>query len=77
MKYLLFHNSSFILSKISDHCYNFLEVICVFTADVPVQVCEQPTNGVTYFRAVTNASQLDSELIPYLPIFCNVLAQYV
>jgi len=37
---------------------------------VPVQLCAQPTNGITYFRAAINASHLTDELKRYLPLFC-------
>jgi len=32
---------------------------------VPVQLCAQPTNGITYFRAAINASHLTDELKRY------------
>ncbi|XP_070570362.1 presequence protease, mitochondrial-like isoform X2 [Ptychodera flava] len=40
---------------------------------VPVQLCEQPTNGVTYFRAVANLKKLPEELMAYVPLFCSVI----
>ncbi|KAJ8049766.1 Presequence protease, mitochondrial [Holothuria leucospilota] len=40
-----------------------------------VQCHEQPTNGVTYFRAVCPLRAADRILVPYLPLFCNVVTQ--
>ncbi|CAN8020357.1 unnamed protein product [Ixodes persulcatus] len=39
---------------------------------VKVQTTEQATNGVTYFRAVLNASQLTPALKRMIPLFCEV-----
>jgi len=41
---------------------------------VKIQVCEQPTNEVVYFRALVDVGDklIDSELIDYLPLFCDV-----
>lgn len=33
----------------------------------------QPTNGLTYFRAIASLNDLPSELQPYVPLFCNVM----
>eukprot|EP00794_Sanderia_malayensis_P000544 gene544-1199_t len=44
-------------------------------ANVPVQFCEQPTNGVTYFRAIADASSLPFSLKPYLPLFCSIITK--
>ncbi|CAF0838838.1 unnamed protein product [Adineta steineri] len=40
-----------------------------------VQLCEQPTNGITYFRCLLNTFDLSNELKPYLPLFVNVLTK--
>jgi len=37
---------------------------------VPLQLCLQPTNGITYFRSAINASHLSDDLKSYLPLFC-------
>ncbi|XP_063237499.1 presequence protease, mitochondrial [Bacillus rossius redtenbacheri] len=41
-------------------------------ASVPVQVCAQPTNGVSYFRGILNSSNLNDELKALVPLFCYV-----
>ncbi|CAF2720810.1 unnamed protein product [Rotaria sp. Silwood2] len=40
-----------------------------------VQLCEQPTNGITYFRCLLNTFELPNELKSYLPLFVNVLTK--
>ncbi|CAF0806826.1 unnamed protein product [Rotaria sp. Silwood1] len=40
-----------------------------------VQLCEQPTNGITYFRCLLNTFELSNELKSYLPLFVNVLTK--
>ncbi|XP_077997205.1 presequence protease, mitochondrial-like [Glandiceps talaboti] len=42
---------------------------------VPVQLCEQPTNGVSYFRAIASMNKLPRELLAYVPLFCNVVTK--
>ncbi|KAK3738451.1 hypothetical protein QZH41_017087, partial [Actinostola sp. cb2023] len=44
-------------------------------AGVPVQFSEQPTNGITYFRAISSISDIPDELKPYLPLFCFVVTK--
>lgn len=41
---------------------------------VNIQLCEQPTNEVVYFRAITNVGDKVRELglLDYLPLFCDV-----
>lgn len=41
---------------------------------VDMQLCEQPTNEVVYFRGISDISEKlsDNDLIDYLPIFCDV-----
>ncbi|XP_067127362.1 presequence protease, mitochondrial-like [Centruroides vittatus] len=43
--------------------------------ETPVQICEQPTNGIVYFYAVANAAQLSDNLKMYLPLFCNIISK--
>lgn len=42
---------------------------------VPVQYCEQPTNGMVYFRAMCNLNSLPEDLKIYVPLFCNVITK--
>jgi Zn-dependent M16 (insulinase) family peptidase len=42
--------------------------------NVPVQFRKTATNGVTYFKMITNMSTLPSELKIYLPLFCDVIS---
>lgn len=42
---------------------------------VPVQYCEQPTNGLVYFRAMCSLNTLPEELKPYVPLFCSVITK--
>ena len=51
--------------------------MCHSPGGVPVQLCAQPTNGVTYFRAVSDLGSLPAHLEPYVPLFCNVVTKYV
>jgi len=45
------------------------------SAGVPVQYCEQPTNGITYFRAISSITDIPDELRLYLPLFCHILTK--
>ncbi|BFZ21931.1 hypothetical protein BsWGS_24970 [Bradybaena similaris] len=38
-----------------------------------IQTCEQPTNGVTYLRMASNLQGLPEDLMPYVPLFCDVI----
>uniref|UniRef100_A0AAZ3RNE3 Presequence protease, mitochondrial n=1 Tax=Oncorhynchus tshawytscha TaxID=74940 RepID=A0AAZ3RNE3_ONCTS len=40
---------------------------------VPVQYCEQPTNGMVYFRAMCSLNTLPEDLKLYVPLFCSVI----
>ncbi|CAF0860772.1 unnamed protein product [Rotaria sordida] len=40
-----------------------------------VQLCEQPTNGIIYFRCLLNTFELPNELKSYLPLFINILTK--
>ncbi|XP_064201881.1 presequence protease, mitochondrial isoform X1 [Anguilla rostrata] len=42
---------------------------------VPVQYCEQPTNGMVYFRAMCSLNTLPEDLKEYVPLFCNVITK--
>jgi len=41
----------------------------------PLQVTNQPCNGVSYFRAMLPTSSLPASLVPLLPIFSSVLTK--
>uniref|UniRef100_A0A3P9Q126 Pitrilysin metalloproteinase 1 n=1 Tax=Poecilia reticulata TaxID=8081 RepID=A0A3P9Q126_POERE len=42
---------------------------------VPVQYCEQPTNGLVYFRAMCSLNTLPEDLRVYVPLFCSVITK--
>ncbi|XP_065809408.1 presequence protease, mitochondrial-like [Labrus bergylta] len=42
---------------------------------VPVQYCEQPTNGLVYFRAMCSLNTLPEDLRLYVPLFCSVVTK--
>lgn len=42
---------------------------------VPVQYCEQPTNGMVYFRAMCSLNTLPEDLRSYVPLFCSVITK--
>ncbi|XP_070700808.1 presequence protease, mitochondrial [Pempheris klunzingeri] len=42
---------------------------------IPVQYCEQPTNGLVYFRAMCSLNTLPEDLKLYVPLFCSVITQ--
>uniref|UniRef100_A0A674BUB9 Presequence protease, mitochondrial n=1 Tax=Salmo trutta TaxID=8032 RepID=A0A674BUB9_SALTR len=42
---------------------------------VPVQYCEQPTNGMVYFRAMCSLNSLPEDLRLYVPLFCSVITK--
>ncbi|KAJ9584249.1 hypothetical protein L9F63_021411 [Diploptera punctata] len=44
-------------------------------SSIPVQVCVQPTNGMTYLRVIINTSELSDELKELLPLFCQVVTK--
>ena len=54
----------------------FFKYFVSSTAGVPVQYCEQPTNGITYFRAISSISDIPEDLRVYLPLFCYILTRY-
>ncbi|XP_041468049.1 presequence protease, mitochondrial-like isoform X1 [Lytechinus variegatus] len=42
---------------------------------VHTQFCEQPINGITYFRALFTPDNIPDNLQIYLPLFCNVITK--
>ena len=62
------------VSDISDQ-YSPTLMDSLTLADTPVLVTSQPTNEVSYFRAMIDTSQLDEELKPLLPVFSMVLTK--
>lgn len=46
-----------------------------FIGDVPVQYCEQPTNGIVYFRAMCSLNSLPDDLKLYVPLFCSIITK--
>ena len=42
------------------------------TLEVEVFTCDQPTNGLSYFRTSLDARQLPADTTPLLPLFCSV-----
>ncbi|KAM9323323.1 presequence protease, mitochondrial [Pholidichthys leucotaenia] len=42
---------------------------------IPVQYCEQPTNGLVYFRAMCSLNTLPEDLRLYVPLFCSVITK--
>ena len=54
-----------------------LILFCSLVENVKVQTSRQPTNGVTYFRAIATTTSIPYILKPYLPLFCHVLTKYV
>ncbi|CAL1264212.1 unnamed protein product [Larinioides sclopetarius] len=52
-----------------------LQFISLRNGKVPLQICEQPTNEVTYFRALVDASGLSEEDIMLLPLFTSIVTQ--
>jgi len=48
----------------------------LLTGQVSMQLCSQPTNEVTYFRAVSSIVDLPPHLKPYVPLFCNIVTKY-
>lgn len=48
---------------------------CSFIENIHLQTTNQPTNGVTYFRAIATSSSIPYVLKPYLPLFCHVLTK--
>lgn len=53
----------------------YFKKIFLLKGNTYVQLCEQPTNGITYFRCLLNTFELPNELKPYLPLFVNILTK--
>lgn len=51
--------------------------VLIPTGGVPVQYCEQPTNGLVYFRAMCSLNTMPEELRLYVPLFCSVITKWV
>ncbi|XP_065837454.1 presequence protease, mitochondrial-like [Oscarella lobularis] len=51
------------------------DFVVVEPLGVPVHIFPQPTNGVTYFRAVSSLTSLSADLLPYVPLFCYVITK--
>lgn len=47
----------------------------VQAGQVPIQLCVQPTNGVSYLNMMSNMSDVPTDLKPYLPLFCEVITK--
>jgi len=63
--------------KVSDISSDYLgtSVDQLMICNTPVQVSVQPTNEVSYFRALIDTSSIPADLKPYLPIFTSVLTK--
>ena len=55
----------------------FVDVEHLNIHGVPVQTCAQPTNTIIYFNAIANldTNNLPHHLIPYLPLFSQVITK--
>lgn len=42
---------------------------------VPIQMCDQPTNGITYFSSVLDTQHVPDHLQPLIPLLCGVLTR--
>lgn len=47
----------------------------VSAGGVGVQLCEQPTNGLVYFRAVCTLNAIPEEFRLYIPLYCAILTK--
>jgi len=63
--------------RVADISSEYLGTVLDHTSicNTPVQVSAQPTNEVSYFRAMIDTSTLPPDLKPYLPIFTSVLTK--
>uniref|UniRef100_A0A4W6CEF6 Presequence protease, mitochondrial n=1 Tax=Lates calcarifer TaxID=8187 RepID=A0A4W6CEF6_LATCA len=59
----------------SDRKEIYEKVQCLLYYSVPVQYCEQPTNGLVYFRAMCSLNTLPEDLRLYVPLFCSVITR--
>jgi len=48
----------------------------LLAGQVSMQLCSQPTNEVTYFRAVSSIVNLPTHLKPYVSLFCDIVTKY-
>ena len=44
---------------------------------MPVQLDEQPTNGITYAAVLLDVSDLPDRLVPYLDLFADFITELV
>lgn len=51
------------------------EVQLCSVGGAPVQLCEQPTNGLVYYRALCSLNTLPEDLRPLVPLFCSVITK--
>lgn len=51
---------------------DFTSLIEADVCSIPIQVCAQPTNGMTYLRGIVNIRELSNELKTLVPLFCQV-----
>ena len=63
-----------LVTDISDQ-YQPTVMESISLAECPVLVTSQPTNEVSYFRALIGTKELEEDLKPYLPIFSMVLTR--
>ncbi|XP_064598150.1 presequence protease, mitochondrial-like [Liolophura sinensis] len=62
--------------KIIAEPFEIIQSECAPPAEsLPIYLCEQPTNGVTYFRGLASMASLSPELKPYVPLFCYIITK--
>lgn len=63
--------------SVSDISNEYLGTSLINTdlSGVPIQISVQPTNEVSYFRALVDTSSVPADLKPYLPVFTSVLTK--
>jgi Zn-dependent M16 (insulinase) family peptidase len=50
-------------------------IYTTFLNGVKVQLCKQPTNGISYFNVLLNFEHIPPHLNIYVPLFCSVLTE--
>ncbi|KAK7070004.1 Presequence protease, mitochondrial [Halocaridina rubra] len=66
---------TFKVSDISRNITSTLVKDLSLSGGVPVQICNQPTNGITYFSAVLDTKSIPGHLQPLIPLLCSVLTR--
>lgn len=61
--------------KVSLLVFKSRTVTSVSSGGVGVQLCEQPTNGLVYFRAMCNLNAIPDEFRLYIPLYSMVLTK--